>query len=1150
MRIFAFITVILAAVLLNGCAVPPAVVIPAAPAATAGHSGIAVGGQQPVTNAIVQLYSAGATGDGSTATPLLTKTVTTDANGNFNIAGLYSCANATQVYLTVTGGDPAPGVTNANLAMMTAIGSCSSLNAATFIVVNELTTVAAVNALAPFMTSYMDVGSGIGGAASLDAAFTLAREMVNPATGVSPGLDVPTGETVPTEAIDTLGNVAAACTNSGGGVVGDGTVCGNFFGLTTPTGAAPPTNTIAALLYLAKNPELNTSALYQLMPPNAPFQPQLSGMPSNFGIAVTSSTVAAPLVLSPTNINFPSTVFGSTSQTQSATLTNPGTAAIPVSGIVVAGDDPADFVETNDCPDSLAAGAFCTVQVAFSPQSTVTARATAQVNAGQLSIALSGTANSVAWPATLLAANPSVYLNFNDDTNSFLDEGSGLTFSVGGGTVTPRQLGFDNTTPNNTSAAFAWNAYNKAPNSTLGDIEWNVPWTMLVHIDRLNWNRTGTLVLASKGDLASSTWWKLTLGMNWGTSQLCFTRSSPGSQNGFCTGWIDAMPNGFNYDIVVEDDGSGSTSALSMYLNGLAVTLGANPLIPGSVINNSYADGFGYVKLSVTGGTGYADTTAFTSTGGGLNCVVTGFMYARGGVPYNGNWTPTGSNNHGCTSVPTIALTSPTGNGAVITVTLSGTSMNSTTYPLMVPGYASGGSYYGVAGTNAAASPVNIDEFAIFPGMLSMKQVSNIFSQTKFYQGMLYPVTNRPVVILESSNCGGDPSGPYQVAMTIAAHALGLINLEGVVDDDSTPAPNNSAAWHRQMLDQAGLTNVPVTIGPGSASGRGNSNCPASNLNLYNASTPQAPASYASSTPMFRQIFANNPTTPVYVTIGQSLNSYAAFLRSPADGISSLTGAQLNAQNAANGGYVNMQGGGCAVAPQIAPCNLSDTASNTLITPADAQYVLANNGPMPIYFMSGTPSNTGPGSIYTRTSNDPLYLLTHFIYVTSEDQTRAGWNTQQTAQLISPYFWGGVQITYSGGADYANATPFTSTGGGTYCHVAGIMTASGGVPNGIEYTWGFPYLNTGWNGAIGYGCTSPPTLVLTAPAGTGVTLNAYSTQFCMTDTVTQPSGAWTETFTDAKCSNQYMEQPSQFATTDGTAPIFTWFQNSLIDPEP
>jgi len=144
------------------------------------------------------------------------------------------------------------------------------------------------------------------------------------------------------------------------------------------------------------------------------------------------------------------------------------------------------------------------------------------------------------------------------------------------------------------------------------------------------------------------------------------------------------------------------------------------------------------------------------------------------------------------------------------------------------------------------------------------------------------------------------------------------------------------------------------------------------------------------------------------------------------------------------------------------------------------------------------------------------------------------------AQVLSPYFYGGVTVAYSGGTGYATSTPFTSTGGGTYCHVAGIMTASGGVPNGIETSWGESFPSTSTYNGIGYGCMSPPTLVLTNPTGAGVTLTATTT---LTVTCYGPSG----------CTNQYVVWPNQYAQTpsgSGTAPVFTWFQNSLMDPPP
>src|ERR1700722_12929504 len=71
------------------------------------------GGNSPVVGATIQLYGVGTTGYGSAATPLLTSTVTTDANGGFSLGTTgsfkYSCPSSDLVYLTSAGGNPGLG---------------------------------------------------------------------------------------------------------------------------------------------------------------------------------------------------------------------------------------------------------------------------------------------------------------------------------------------------------------------------------------------------------------------------------------------------------------------------------------------------------------------------------------------------------------------------------------------------------------------------------------------------------------------------------------------------------------------------------------------------------------------------------------------------------------------------------------------------------------------------------------------------------------------------------------------------------------------------------------------------------------------------------------------------------------------------------
>jgi hypothetical protein len=734
------------------------------------------------------------------------------------------------------------------------------------------------------------------------------------------------------------------------------------------------------------------------------------------------------------------------------------------------------------------------------------------------------------------------------------------------GTVTPRQPGFDSTLANNTSAEFPWNGWNAAPNNTLGSaMEWSTPWSLMVQVDNLQWNRTGRLVLASKGDLATGSSWELYLQMaannigdpNVQLSQLCFERKSSSASftlgggaldMGVCTGAgnQDVMPNGFNYNIVVTDSGTGASgqygtaTPLDIYINGLDKTTG----IAQVAFTSSSQNGFGDVAITVSGGTGYANSTAFTSSGGGANCSVTGFMIASGGVP---SWISLSGNslNYGCTSVPTINLISPTGTGVTIAVTLGGSSMNSTAFPLMVPGYVSGGAYYGIAGAGSTQTPTYIDEFAIFPFVLNLTQINDLFYWTKFYQNVANTRSaNRPVVLLADDGCA-DIGNATMTQFVIVLHTLGIIKLEGIVSagDSSHDAYDSSASFWRQMLDQAGLSNVPV--GNLYAGTDSNKNwCQTASLNTYNASTPQASTGFPTSASVVRTVMANNPTTPVIIYNGPAPanNWLYDFMQSPADSISSLTGQQLWDRDVANGGAMWWQAGPSCTSssyPSPTPCS----GSWTTLDATASQYVFAHLDGMPTYQVGGTPQGYGQGMAYTRTAKDPMYLA---CAAAGGSCSRAGWGQYALASLFTSYFTNGVTVGYSGGTGYANVTPFTSTGGGANCVVNGIMTASGGVPNGIETSWGAAQpLESPDNVVVGMGsgCTSAPTLVLTNPTGTGVTLTAYPTTVCGTGSV---SGS-TYSFTSATCANQYFVPFTQWANV-GMPLIYNWFLNSLSDP--
>jgi glucose/arabinose dehydrogenase len=282
--------------LLTGCATNSSVQLSPTAPASAGFSGRVIGGQQPVSGAAIQLYAVSTIADGGNATPLLTSAVSSNGLGQFTITSIYTCPTpSTLVYITATGGNPGltAGTSNAALSLITALGACGSLTPSTNVMIDERTTVAAVTALDPFITSPSAIGSSSIDATDLSAAFTLATSLVDPSSGAVSGPSLLSGATAPVQQINTLANILAACINSAGGAAGDSTACGSLFSAATPSSASPPTNTISALLNVARDPLRNAASLYALTSSTAPFQPQLTAAPADWTIGLSGNAPAA-----------------------------------------------------------------------------------------------------------------------------------------------------------------------------------------------------------------------------------------------------------------------------------------------------------------------------------------------------------------------------------------------------------------------------------------------------------------------------------------------------------------------------------------------------------------------------------------------------------------------------------------------------------------------------------------------------------------------------------------------------------------------------------------------------------------------------------------------------------------------------------------
>jgi hypothetical protein len=244
------------------------------------------GGDQPIAGAVIQLYAAGKTGNGSAATALISSTVTTGAGGSFSITNDYNCPNPsnTPVYLTATGGNPGlPGsVNNTAIALVAALGPCNNLTSSTFILINEATTAAAAWALAPFSTSLTNIGASGTNFTGISNAFATADQLASPSTGQSPSSSVPPGTVMESAKLYSLADALASCASSNG----SGTPCSSLFTDVTPSGGTAPADTFGAALDVVKNPGHNVAKIFTNHVGSTPPFPGLTAAPNDWTISI------------------------------------------------------------------------------------------------------------------------------------------------------------------------------------------------------------------------------------------------------------------------------------------------------------------------------------------------------------------------------------------------------------------------------------------------------------------------------------------------------------------------------------------------------------------------------------------------------------------------------------------------------------------------------------------------------------------------------------------------------------------------------------------------------------------------------------------------------------------------------------------------
>jgi hypothetical protein len=241
-------------------------------------------GSAPLLGVTVQLYAAGTTGNGSAPTQLLSSSLTTDSNGAFSVATGYTCPAATSiVYAVASGGHVNGGATNSSIVLMTVLGPCNGIASGASYTVNEVTTVASAYAMAQFLKPGAQLGATSTNTSGITLAAATVANLVNLTTGTAPGAGFPATGTAPTAKINALANAMHSCVVTSGA---PNPACTQLLGDVVSSGT-PPTNTLDAMLSLAKNAGTSVVPIYNLTLASSTFAPALTAAPDDWVMYAT-----------------------------------------------------------------------------------------------------------------------------------------------------------------------------------------------------------------------------------------------------------------------------------------------------------------------------------------------------------------------------------------------------------------------------------------------------------------------------------------------------------------------------------------------------------------------------------------------------------------------------------------------------------------------------------------------------------------------------------------------------------------------------------------------------------------------------------------------------------------------------------------------
>jgi hypothetical protein len=132
------------------------------------------------------------------------------------------------------------------------------------------------------------------------------------------------------------------------------------WGLSNVSPWGPSTSRVSPPLQRMTNNVLNRFIGLSATPTPSP---STSSTSTRTSTPSATPTAVGSVALSPSTLNFPNQIVGTTSAAQTITLSNTGSIAVAISSITSS----TEFPQTNNCPSSLRTSMGCTISVSFKP---------------------------------------------------------------------------------------------------------------------------------------------------------------------------------------------------------------------------------------------------------------------------------------------------------------------------------------------------------------------------------------------------------------------------------------------------------------------------------------------------------------------------------------------------------------------------------------------------------------------------------------------------------------------------------------------------------------------------------------------------------------------------------------------------------------